>query len=83
MLDVGNGTGVWYIDFGDDHPSADVLGSDSDLSATQPELYPNVHFEVDDLDNEWIHSKRFDYIHIRGMSGRVRNWPGLLRKCYK
>ncbi|GKT84625.1 LOW QUALITY PROTEIN: methyltransferase domain-containing protein [Colletotrichum tofieldiae] len=81
VLDVGTGTGIWCIDFGDEHPNADVLGFD--LSATQPEFVPpNVQFEVDDLDNEWIYSKRFDYIHIRGMSGSVRNWPELLRKCY-
>lgn len=36
MLDVGTGTGIWCIDFGDEHPNADVLGFD--LSATQPEL---------------------------------------------
>ncbi|EXF83127.1 TAM domain methyltransferase [Colletotrichum fioriniae PJ7] len=81
VLDVGTGTGIWCIDFGDEHPNADVLGFD--LSATQPEFVPpNVQFEVDDLDNEWIYSRHFDYIHIRGMSGSVRNWPELLRKCY-
>ncbi|KAF6836797.1 methyltransferase domain-containing protein [Colletotrichum musicola] len=81
VLDVGTGTGIWCIDFGDEHPDADVLGFD--LSATQPEFVPpNVRFEVDDLDNEWIYSKPFDYIHIRGMSGSVRNWPELLKKCF-
>ncbi|KAL2880901.1 hypothetical protein SGCOL_003551 [Colletotrichum sp. CLE4] len=82
VLDVGTGTGIWCIDFGDEHPNADVLGFD--LSATQPEFVPpNVQFEVDDLDNEWIYSRHFDYIHIRGMSGSVRNWTELLRKCYE
>nr|XP_036579209.1 methyltransferase domain-containing protein [Colletotrichum truncatum]KAF6786695.1 methyltransferase domain-containing protein [Colletotrichum truncatum] len=81
VLDVGTGTGIWCIDFGDEHPEADVLGFD--LSATQPEFVPpNVQFEIDDLDNEWIYSRPFDYIHIRGMSGSVRNWPELLKKCY-
>ncbi|KAJ0286413.1 hypothetical protein COL940_003076 [Colletotrichum noveboracense] len=36
VLDVGTGTGIWSIDFGDEHPDAEVLGFD--LSATQPEL---------------------------------------------
>ncbi|KAK1599484.1 uncharacterized protein LY79DRAFT_665154 [Colletotrichum navitas] len=30
--------GVLCIDFGDDYPGVDVLGSESDLSATQPEF---------------------------------------------
>ncbi|KAF4917434.1 Secondary metabolism regulator LAE1 [Colletotrichum fructicola] len=82
VLDVGTGTGIWSIDFGDEHPDAEVLGFD--LSATQPEFVPpNVYFEVDDLDNEWIYSRPFDYIHIRGMSGSVRNWPELLKKCFE
>ncbi|KAJ0339351.1 hypothetical protein COL154_008867 [Colletotrichum chrysophilum] len=34
VLDVGTGTGIWAIQFGDDHPEADILGVD--LSATQP-----------------------------------------------
>ncbi|KAF4930985.1 Secondary metabolism regulator LAE1 [Colletotrichum viniferum] len=82
VLDVGTGTGIWSIDFGDEHPDAEVLGFD--LSAIQPEFVPpNVYFEVDDLDNEWIYSRPFDYIHIRGMSGSVRNWPELLKKCFE
>ncbi|KXH61750.1 hypothetical protein CSAL01_12715 [Colletotrichum salicis] len=38
VLDVGTGTGIWCIDFGDELPNADVLGFD--LSATQPEFVP-------------------------------------------
>ncbi|KAE9578331.1 hypothetical protein CGMCC3_g5387 [Colletotrichum fructicola] len=41
VLDVGTGTGIWAIHFGDDHPEADILGVD--LSATQPgHVPPNV-----------------------------------------
>lgn len=36
VLDVGTGTGIWAIDFGDEHPEAEVRGID--LSAVQPEL---------------------------------------------
>ena len=34
VLDVGTGTGIWAIEFGDIHPSAEIIGTD--LSATQP-----------------------------------------------
>ncbi|KAK1485031.1 hypothetical protein CCUS01_15364 [Colletotrichum cuscutae] len=38
VLDVGTGTGIWAVQFGDDHPEADILGID--LSATQPSSVP-------------------------------------------
>lgn len=37
VLDVGTGTGIWAIDFGDEHPDATVIGVD--LSPIQPSLY--------------------------------------------
>ncbi|KAJ4025885.1 hypothetical protein NW761_014504 [Fusarium oxysporum] len=36
VLDLGTGTGIWAIDFGDDHPEAEVTGVD--LSPIQPSL---------------------------------------------
>ncbi|KAI8278546.1 hypothetical protein K4K60_006199 [Colletotrichum sp. SAR11_57] len=36
VLDLGTGTGIWAMDFGDEHPEAEVLGVD--LSATLPEF---------------------------------------------
>lgn len=37
VLDVGTGTGIWAVDFGDEHPEAQVIGVD--LSPIQPSLY--------------------------------------------
>lgn len=31
VLDVGTGTGIWAIDFADDHPEAEVEGSIQEL----------------------------------------------------
>ncbi|KAJ0310947.1 hypothetical protein COL516b_001647 [Colletotrichum fioriniae] len=36
VLDVGTGSGIWAIDFGEEHPDAEVCGVD--LSAVQPEF---------------------------------------------
>jgi tRNA G46 methylase TrmB len=36
VLDLGTGTGIWAIDFGDEHPEADIIGVD--LSPIQPSL---------------------------------------------
>lgn len=38
VLDVGTGTGLWAIDFGDKYPSATVLGTD--ISPIQPNWVP-------------------------------------------
>ncbi|KAH0422638.1 hypothetical protein CcaCcLH18_12716 [Colletotrichum camelliae] len=79
VLDIGTGTGIWAIDFGEDHPDAEVLGID--LSMPTPEFTPpNVHFEVDDLDEEWTYSQPFDYIHTRGMNSCIADWSVFLRK---
>ncbi|KAF6803339.1 methyltransferase domain-containing protein [Colletotrichum sojae] len=81
VLDVGTGTGIWAIDFADKHPEAEVYGVD--LSAVQSALIPsNVYFEVDDIEERWIFSRPFDYIHSRMMTGSIRDWPTYLRNCY-
>ncbi|KAF4813663.1 Secondary metabolism regulator LAE1 [Colletotrichum siamense] len=81
VLDVGTGTGIWAIQFGDDHPEADILGVD--LSATQPsDVPPNVRFEVDDIEDEWTFSQPFQYIHSRFMSTSISDWRLFLQRCY-
>ena len=80
VLDIGTGTGIWAIEFGDRYPQANVLGND--LSPIQPRwVPPNVHFEVDDVESEWTYSKKFDFIHCRTMSACIRDWPTLVRRC--
>ncbi|TEA00896.1 Secondary metabolism regulator LAE1 [Colletotrichum sidae] len=81
VLDVGTGTGVWAIDFGEEHPDAEVLGID--LSAQQPDFAPpNVKFEIDDIEEPWTFSQPFDYIHSRMMTSSLANWRKYLQRCY-
>lgn len=47
VLDVGTGSGIWAIDFGEEHPDAEVCGVD--LSAVQPELCVNSDIQGPDL----------------------------------
>jgi len=82
VLDIGTGTGIWAIDFADQYPSALVIGTD--LSPIQPTYVPpNLQFEIDDAASEWTFPKNsFDFIHVRGLFGSLRDWPAFYRQVY-
>ncbi|KAF4923589.1 putative methyltransferase tdiE [Colletotrichum viniferum] len=81
VLDVGTGTGIWALDYADDHPEATVLGVD--LSPIQPGYVPpNCSFEVDDVEKEWTWSTPFDFIFIRAMIASFKSWPDMIAKAY-
>ncbi|KAB8235638.1 class I SAM-dependent methyltransferase [Aspergillus alliaceus] len=72
VLDIGTGTGIWAIDFADEHPESEVIGND--LSPIQPSwVPPNLRFEVDDFEAPWSYSQPFDYIHGRELEGFIRD----------
>lgn len=81
-LDFGTGTGAWAIDFAEENPGTEVLGTD--LSPIQPSWFPsNCRFEVDDIESEWLYGyQSFDYIHGRGMTGSIRDWRKLFSQAY-
>ncbi|KUI61570.1 Demethylmenaquinone methyltransferase [Cytospora mali] len=82
VLDIGTGTGIWAIEFANEHPESDVLGTD--LSPIQPEYVPpNCRFEVDDAEDEWVFSAKFDLIHARFMCGSFSNFPAIFDSCYQ
>ncbi|KAJ0367628.1 hypothetical protein COL26b_011231 [Colletotrichum chrysophilum] len=81
VLDIGTGSGIWAIDFGDEHPESEVIGVD--LSVVQAGFVPsNVTFEVDDIEEPWTFSNGFDYIHSRMMTGSISDWDKYLQKCH-
>ncbi|KAH6691662.1 S-adenosyl-L-methionine-dependent methyltransferase [Plectosphaerella plurivora] len=74
--------GLWAMDFGEDHPESEVVGVD--LSPVQPGYTPpNVHYEIDDLEEEWSFSRHFDYIHSLMMTGAFRDWPNFYRQAFE
>ncbi|KAI9679054.1 MAG: hypothetical protein M1829_001724 [Trizodia sp. TS-e1964] len=82
ILDVGTGTGDWALAIAEAHPTSIVTGTD--LSAIQPTaIPPNVVFEVDDAEEEWLFSQPFDFIHIRGLSGSFASWPRVYEQAFK
>lgn len=80
VLDLGTGTGIWAMDFADEHPSAEVIGTD--LSPIQPKWTPpNCIFEVDDFESDWLYRTPFDYIHARELGGCVSSDDRLFQKA--
>ncbi|WQF77262.1 Putative S-adenosyl-L-methionine-dependent methyltransferase superfamily [Colletotrichum destructivum] len=82
VLDIGTGTGIWALDYADEHPEAIVLGVD--LSPIQPDFVPpNCSFEVDDVEKDWTWVEPFDFIFIRSMIASFSSWPDILAKAYQ
>jgi hypothetical protein len=42
---------------------------------------PNVEFFVEDAEDEWV-GKKYDFVHIRMVSGAIKDWAGLLAKAF-
>ncbi|KUJ06936.1 S-adenosyl-L-methionine-dependent methyltransferase [Mollisia scopiformis] len=81
VLDMGTGTGIWAMEYATQNPSASVLGTD--LSAIQPQYVPpNCRFEVDDAEDEWTYSSKFDYIHGRAMFSCFKDPSSVFKKAY-
>ncbi|KAH0427968.1 hypothetical protein CcaCcLH18_09327 [Colletotrichum camelliae] len=81
MLDIGTGTGIWAVEMGDLFQNAEVTGND--LSPIQPEwVPPNVKFEVDDVESDWVGNRKYDYIMCRYMAASIADWPRLVQNIY-
>ncbi|EEH22097.2 hypothetical protein PABG_04308 [Paracoccidioides brasiliensis Pb03] len=84
VLDIGTGTGIWAIDFGEEQPQANVIGTD--LSPIQPSwVPPNVCFLIEDCtEYPWAYADNsMDFIHIRDLFGCIPDWSEFLDQCYK
>lgn len=84
VLDYGTGTGIWALDFADEFPHAEVIGTD--LSPIQPDwVPPNCKFYVDDIESEWTFGpdQALDYIHGRSMCGSIGDPPALYASAYQ
>ncbi|KAL2133618.1 hypothetical protein VTI74DRAFT_2020 [Chaetomium olivicolor] len=82
VLDAGCGTGVWAMDFADEHPNVSVVGTD--ISAIQPEFVPpNLEFFVDDLEADWNFVNKFDFIYARFLTGSIKDWPRFFQQSFE
>ena len=72
---------TFIYQFADEHPSAEVIGTD--LSPIQPRwVPPNLRFEIDDAESEWAYNSKFEFIHLRTMGGSIKDIPKILRQIY-
>ncbi|KAM5386936.1 hypothetical protein ACJZ2D_000229 [Fusarium nematophilum] len=83
VLDIGTGTGIWAIDFADEHPNASVTGTD--LSPVQPTwVPPNLKFEIDDCTKPWTWDEgTHDYVHMRYLFGAIKDWTALFKDAFR
>ncbi|TGZ77853.1 S-adenosyl-L-methionine-dependent methyltransferase [Ascodesmis nigricans] len=82
VLDCGTDRGIWALDFAELHPGSKVLGVDLAPIQTQW-VYPNVEFELDDLDQEWtFEDETFDYVYSRMVGTSIRDWAGYTRNMW-
>ena len=45
---------------------------------------PNVKFEIDDATQRWTWpDNTFDFVHIRFLTGAIKDWPALFREAYR
>ncbi|EEH49766.1 uncharacterized protein PADG_05845 [Paracoccidioides brasiliensis Pb18] len=86
IFDIGTGTGDWALAMGELYPDAEILSVDisvfdSDTVSIAP---PNVFFQIDNVEcGEWGYHQPSHFIHIRGLSGGIADWPALYRKAFQ
>lgn len=82
VLDVATGTGLWAIEFAEEHPGCAVIGTD--LSPIQPEYVPpNVAFEIMDAEDEWTFRQQFDLIHFRSIASCFKDTQRVFQNALK
>jgi SAM-dependent methyltransferase len=85
VLDVGTGPGDWAVEMGQLYPAAQIIATDIGIFDGGPAILglPNVHFQLDDAEEEWTYHEPFDLIHFRGLSGAFRDWAAVYDQAFK
>ncbi|KAL2259023.1 hypothetical protein VTK26DRAFT_7443 [Humicola hyalothermophila] len=83
VLDIGTGTGFWAMDFADEHPEADVIGLDISRGILPVYVPPNCEFQIDDVEEQWTWSQKFDFIHGRMLGGCFRDFAYVLGQAFQ
>ncbi|KAI8665265.1 hypothetical protein NCS56_00961900 [Fusarium sp. Ph1] len=83
VLGVGTGTGIWAIDFADEFPGAEIIGTDS--SPIQPTwVPPDIKFELEDATGTWSWPENtFGFVHLHYLFGAIADWNALFAEAYR
>ncbi|KAF5667179.1 methyltransferase [Fusarium heterosporum] len=83
VLDIGTGTAIWAIDFADEHPGVEVVGTE--ISPIQPSWVPsNLRLsEIEDCNDSWtFRPGSFDFVHLRFMLGSINDWIATFKEAF-
>ncbi|KUI56233.1 tRNA1(Val) (adenine(37)-N6)-methyltransferase [Cytospora mali] len=84
VLDVATGTGIWAIQFANQHPDANVIGTD--LSLIQPpDAAENCSFIKENSEyDEWVYEYQepFDFIFMRLVNSCFDNHRTVFKKAF-
>ncbi|KAK7985545.1 hypothetical protein PG988_003167 [Apiospora saccharicola] len=82
VLDVGKGTGIWALEFAEENPTSEVIGTD--LSMIQPLPWtPNCQFVLENSEtDDWLFPHSFDYVHLRGVLSCFNDVRTVIRRAF-
>ncbi|KAK8009134.1 hypothetical protein PG991_011685 [Apiospora marii] len=82
VLDIGTGTGIWALEFAEENPTSEVIGTD--LSMIQPLPWtPNCQFVLENSEtDEWLFPHNFDYVHLRGVLSCFHDVRTVIRRAH-
>ncbi|KAM5377879.1 hypothetical protein ACJZ2D_004783 [Fusarium nematophilum] len=84
-LDIGTGTAIWAIDFAEEHPGAEVIGTE--ISPTQPAWIPsNLKLQVSHSPLKNVRANldanSVDFIHMRFLLGSITDWTHVFKEAF-
>ena len=82
VLEIATGTGLWAIQYANEHPGSKIIGTD--VSRIQPSKIPdNCSFVKEDSEHdEWIFQDPFGFIYMRLVSYCFDDYQTVFRKCF-
>ncbi|KYK58471.1 hypothetical protein DCS_05487 [Drechmeria coniospora] len=82
VLDIATGTGIWAIQYAQQNPDSEVIGTD--LSSIQPKApVPNCSFIQQDVEHDdWYFSRNFDYIYLRFVVSCFDNTKSVIQRAF-
>ncbi|KAK1236955.1 hypothetical protein MKX08_007903 [Trichoderma sp. CBMAI-0020] len=82
VLDVATGTGIWAMQYAEQHPRSTVLGVDLSITKPQELLPDNCQFQQLDAENGDWPPTQFDYIHFGHVIACFDDTKAVMKKAF-